>query len=272
MRYRKNIIREDYFEKIDTEAKAYLLGFLYADGSVSANKYSLIVDVSEKDKHILDLISSEICITEPKYIKRQIKENRYLKLSIGSKKLCSDLIEKGCIPNKTFLLSFPDSYIVDTENVRHFIRGYFDGDGCITGFNSRRPYVTIIGTLCLLEGIQNELKKVGIPSCNIFKISNIYRISLSSLSSNLKFYNYIYSDAKYYYKRKKEKFDEYYEVMIDNSQKTKTSKYKHISFDKSKNKWIITYKNKKIGTYNTEELAHARLIDFYKEIGIECVN
>ena len=56
-RPRKYSLNEDYFKKIDTETKAYWLGFLYADGQISADsRYSLRLALSKKDyNHIVKL-------------------------------------------------------------------------------------------------------------------------------------------------------------------------------------------------------------------------
>lgn len=47
----KNILT--YFENIDTEEKAYWLGFLYADGYVNANEDKIELCLAEKDFHHL---------------------------------------------------------------------------------------------------------------------------------------------------------------------------------------------------------------------------
>lgn len=58
MKLRKYSLNESYFEKIDSEEKAYFLGFLFSDGSVS--KYSLNLSLAEVDKEILEKKSRKI--------------------------------------------------------------------------------------------------------------------------------------------------------------------------------------------------------------------
>jgi hypothetical protein len=262
---RKNIINEEYFKIIDNNTKAYILGFLYADGSVSKDGYYLSIEIKEEDIEILNLISNEICITTPKYIYRIIKEKTYVKLIIGSKVICSDLINLGCMPNKTFLLCFPNKNQVKHELVSHFIRGYFDGDGCITSKEKIRPMVTIIGTLEFLNGVFDNLKQEGIDKYSLFKISKIYRLSISNLKDNYIFYNYIYKNAKEYLKRKKNNYDTYYEIMDKNKNKKKTSKYIGVSFDVSRNKWISSYGKKRLGRFKTEQEALEKRNNYIKE-------
>jgi DNA invertase Pin-like site-specific DNA recombinase len=54
-------INEDYFEKIDTEEKAYFLGFLYADGHITSGKgKSITLSLQKADIHILETLSIAI--------------------------------------------------------------------------------------------------------------------------------------------------------------------------------------------------------------------
>ncbi|WP_297419399.1 LAGLIDADG family homing endonuclease [Clostridium sp.] len=264
-------LNDTYFEKIDTETKAYILGFLYADGSVSANKYYLSIDISIEDIEIIDLISKELYITPPKYMYKTIKNRKYVKLCVGSKKICSDLINLGCIPNKTFLIKFPNENQVPNYLLSHFIRGYFDGDGCITTKEGIRPMATIIGTLDFLDGVYNILNFNNIKKRCMFKISKIYRLSISNLKDNYYFYHYIYNNSTVYLKRKKDKYDTYYEIMLKNKDKTLTSKHKGIFYDKARNKWGASVNGKRLGRFSSEEEALTKRNNYIKENNI-CEN
>ena len=113
------------FEVIDTEEKAYWLGFLYADGAISNDRrnsieLSLKLDDFghlEKFKHFLK------CDLSVK------KDSFRCRLTLTNGKLRQDLINLGCTPRKSFTITFPT---LDSNLERHFIRGFFDGDGCIT--------------------------------------------------------------------------------------------------------------------------------------------
>lgn len=130
-------INDSFFDEIDCEEKAYILGFMYADGCNEINpekcKYSISMSQLHQDIDILEKINQAMNSNYPIQIRLQ-KENRKQKcvLSISSKKLSNALCKLGCSKAKTFLIRFPKENQYFNENLmHHFIRGYFDGDGCI---------------------------------------------------------------------------------------------------------------------------------------------
>lgn len=198
----KRKINENFFEKIDTEEKAYWLGFLYADGNVSNEKQkNLQICLSSEDKeHLLKFsedIESEYSVGEYNY------KSEVVQLRIPNEKIVNDLINCGCFPRKTFILKAPSKEIVPDSLKRHFIRGYFDGDGC-----KSKTHLIFLGTENLLNWISKELPiehktKVIKPNGK-----NIYRfgLSVSSLERDKKIYDYFYKDSKIFLERKRVKF------------------------------------------------------------------
>lgn len=133
---KKYEINENFFEKIDTQDKAYVLGLIYADGTIS--KKFVRINLVESDSHILDDIAKKIFIGNYKIstIKSQTKlwENGKFYISkpqkaliISRKKIVDDLKSLGACERKSFTIKFPN--ILD-DFISHFIRGFFDGDGC----------------------------------------------------------------------------------------------------------------------------------------------
>ena len=59
-RYRKYSLDINYFDVIDTQDKAYILGLLYADGNVSLNKCTISLSLQESDMEILEKMN--ICL------------------------------------------------------------------------------------------------------------------------------------------------------------------------------------------------------------------
>lgn len=128
---KNRLVKEDYFEKIDTEEKAYFLGLLFSDGYVKKDeKRSPMIGISLKvsDKDILEKLRNELNITSKlSYDKREKKEAAIL--SLRNEKLANDLEKYGIIPNKTYLTKhLPE---VPKKFLRHFLRGLVDGDGTI---------------------------------------------------------------------------------------------------------------------------------------------
>lgn len=225
---RKYAFDEDYFEKIDTEEKAYWLGFIYADGSLIKQTYGnmLKIDLSVVDeKHLYKLrecMNSDIDI--PVYSTTQGYSNntKYARFKITSDKICNDLENHGVFYNKTLILKKPN---LDYSLIRHFIRGYIDGDGCITSYipkrynsNKRSYSVKVVGTLNILDFI-----KKYIEDNSSIKINKYYyrkkdsKVASLEVGGNLQVedvLNLFYKDAVIYLDRK---YNLYLEVLKNNS-------------------------------------------------------
>jgi hypothetical protein len=211
-RIRKHNCNEDYFEKIDSCEKAYWLGLLFADGYVRKRKQSNgkhkqggVVGISLKngDEYLLEKFITDIESTYK--LTKQIKD-KFLsyKLEVNSSKMANDLINLGCIPNKSLILLPPK---LKDEFISHFIRGYFDGDGSIGKYGGRFKF-SLLGTNELLTWILNYFKNKGMETTpKISKRKNIYTIQVNSKSDIELIKNILYTSCNdYYLKRKKEKF------------------------------------------------------------------
>ena len=147
------------FDDINTEEKAYWLGFLYADGSVSSTNNNVEISLKGEDIEHLNKYkqflkhSSEVKIGISKCAGKIFSRCRFC---VTDKYFKKRLIELGCIPNKSLTLSFPDLSIFSSpELVYSFIRGYVDGDGCISFTKDGKPTLEIVGTKEFLSGIKN---------------------------------------------------------------------------------------------------------------------
>lgn len=204
--YRKYDLNDDVFEVIDTEEKAYWLGFLYADGSVSKDNNVIDLALKESDKEHLYRYK-EFLSYEGKVVKKNKKTETKIyngyRVSFSSKKMKQDLIKHGCTPRKTKTLTYP-SKSIPTELERHFIRGYIDGDGSITYANSRKQIsLEIIGTENFLLGCISYFKKLGVfkSNINVFNHSDIKRYMISGQQA-LVILNDIYKDSSIHLERK----------------------------------------------------------------------
>lgn len=214
---------ENFFDIIDSEIKAYLLGFFAADGHIEKRKdydsYTLRVGVQLNDYHILKLYT--------KYISQETviscKKNMAT-IAITSKKIGEDLLKLGYDNQKTYTAKkLP---CLDEHVMRHFIRGYFDGDGSVilrarrvrnrlSGYN--REFSITAFNKSVLDDIASYLK----VNCKIEEKSPIvhtlkgrkanfktsYSLVVNSKESLEKIYNYLYDNATFFFKRKRDKFE-----------------------------------------------------------------
>ena len=214
----KKEIDENIFEKIDTEEKAYWLGFLYADGCVSEIRNSVELSLQEQDYE--HLIKYKNFLKSKHEIKKRIKDNKYVsyRLSFNSKKIKEDLIKVGCIPRKSLILTFPTEEQVSKELIPHFIRGYLDGDGCITHNSKGNVSVEILGTNNILKGITNY-----------FNIENhIYTFNHSSVKRFIiagdkakSILNCLYENATIYLDRKYNKYLKFCRFELNTTENSK---------------------------------------------------
>ncbi len=206
-------LNESFFEEIDTEAKAYFLGFLYADGNVNPDNNTIKLAIQERDLYILERFNKEIESNRPITLTIRPEENwqNTSAFAVSSRKLFDDIQKKGCFINKTFTLKFPTEDQVPKDLIHHFIRGYFDGDGCMF-IGKKLVSFSMIGTLNFLVGAQNILVKqckltiTKIPPKH--KTNNIVctlRYGGTHYCERIR--EFLYRDATIYLTRKKEKFD-----------------------------------------------------------------
>lgn len=201
---RKYEVNEKYFENIDNQNKAYILGFIYADGCISKTKYELIIKLHNKDNGTLEKIKTELVSNHPIKLLTNYK-NHQCRLGISSKKLCSDLIKIGLTPSKTFTIIFPK---LEGDLIRHFIRGYFDGDGCLSngGRNKNLNYFNIFTASEEFKIRIVEILSENNIKTNTYERNNGYSINITSKENSKLFYDYLYGDAVLFMERKKNKW------------------------------------------------------------------
>ena len=203
-------INEAFFDNIDTEEKAYILGLLYADGYNNESRNSVNLSLIEKDKNILDKITLLIQPTKPlQFIERSIKnknlQNVY-RLVIANKHISQQLAKLGCMQAKTFKITFPE-WLQD-DLIPHFIRGYCDGDGYINK-NSHNPTVSIVATEIFCNKLAEILKEKCDINCYIRtrhkeRNNNTRMLEISGRQQVISFLNFTYKNANIFLDRKME--------------------------------------------------------------------
>ena len=194
----------DFFSTIDTEEKAYWLGFISADGNVSKTMKNMRINLNIKDKAHLEKFRESISGNQP--IKESIREkNHSVYIDMNSKKICSDLQKYGVTPNKSLTLNVHFD-LIPQQLIHHFIRGYFDGDGSINLY-TRPPYfyeeweLSFISTEKMLLFFQ---KQFGI-SHKLYSCGKNYRFGYRSKKDIESAIHYMYDDATIFLDRKYEK-------------------------------------------------------------------
>lgn len=215
---------DSVFERIDSPEKAYWLGFIYADGCVTnerkgkATRFTMYL--AKRDKRHIAKLKRFFRADHPI---RKSKNNRGF--SITSSKLCGDLYNLGVTLRKSLKLRFPTEDQMPLKYMSHFIRGYFDGDGCVM-IRENQWVVNMIGTKRFLRPVEKALRAVGLPSKTLHKVKHAGQGRLGYLiyggtvrySQNLSheherrpyldlLYDYLYTGATVWLDRKREKFE-----------------------------------------------------------------
>lgn len=205
-------VKENFFNCIDTEQKAYILGFICADGHIATDR--LVITVAIKDIDILNKIKLALHSTHP--IKELTRKNPYtnssnkvltlVELQINSCKLVKPLFNMGLTSNKTYTLNGDILKFIPNYLVRDFLRGYFDGDGNVMfgkRYSSGYKYnINICGNEdFLLNSFQkyfpttNKLyKDLYSKQCYIWKISSKDKVR--------DFMYYLYNNSSIFLHRK----------------------------------------------------------------------
>lgn len=201
-----------FFENITTPLKAYVLGFMYADGYVTGNRFGIKLKSSDKDflVQIKDILKSGHKVGT--YIQdTQYGRVEYCSFNVNNPKMVNDLIKQGVVYNKSKILKFPTH--LPRELLPHFIRGYFDGDGSVYKCKSKSGCgigISFVGTEDVLNGILNEFKGVINTKASVRKYpgKEIYDLKIGGRTNVKKLYQYLYNDAEIFLARKKLVFEE----------------------------------------------------------------
>lgn len=214
---RKYKVNEEFFKEINSNKKAYWLGFLMADGTMREyrnNKYQLSFELKEEDKYIIENFNNDI---ESNYLVSISNNSNYntkrARLIITNHNFTKHLIAKGIIPQKTGQEIIPSD--IPKDFVKDFIRGFFDGDGSIQ-FTHKNRVRSKFHLVSCSETILNQIKKTLELEANVkftekslhvkSGSSHIYELETSTLTEIAKIYDYLYYNDCICLKRKENIF------------------------------------------------------------------
>lgn len=195
---------KNYFHNIDSDLKAYLFGFIFADGYVAYNEntrnYEFAMQLQSQDKYILDILNKELGgVHDITHKNPQDKIINGVKtrsghsdvLRVYSKDIVNDLMEHGVVPDKTHNYVLPkvsDEYLFD------FLRGYIDGDGCYYNHHGNTSMHITCANVDILKWLQSTLDEYGILT-SIYKEKDLkYRLNCASKESIKMLVTLLYHD------------------------------------------------------------------------------
>ena len=220
------------FLKTWSNEMAYVLGFLYADGNITnaISSRTQYIHFYSTDRYILEnikivLSSNHILQTIPArtqvHINGIYRSKEAFRLRIGSREMFEDLLKLGVVPNKSKIITFP---YVPKQCMGNFIRGYFDGDGCVFLQKAKgitKPIIikklsTIFtsGSYQFLRGIAEVLKNtLSINHDKVYDGIRSFQLRYSTKDSIEIFkFMYNYCSSGLYLRRKTDRFNEYFQI------------------------------------------------------------
>ena len=238
MSKRINNINDNYFDVIDNQNKAYILGFFYADG---CNYDNSVVKIDLVDIEILEKMKNEMGFTgeikccfkggKKRFGDKEYECNPAYRFSFRSRQISKQLKDKGCTPNKSKTMTFPNEDILPKELQRHFIRGFVDGNGTISYWidnkNTKHKKFNfgVCGTTEIVTEICNIIdKKFGTNSDIrprfIDRDNNNVQSALNGNQNLEKILRWLYKDSNLYLDRKYKKYLE----LLEQNEHTKKDK------------------------------------------------
>lgn len=198
---------------------AYVLGFFAADGTLTVHYSGTeYIAFHVTDLELLEAIRRLMGSDHKIAVRtRDIRWKLGYRLQIGNSTLAKDLRALGFTPNKSKTLVLPE---IPIELVGEYVRGYFDGDGCVyfnvlqvAGRRKPKPILQTrftCGCKKYLESLLDLLRRNGIAGGFIVtKTNGAFELILSHKDS-LAIYRLMYNNAEtcgVFLERKKEKFD-----------------------------------------------------------------
>lgn len=214
-----NDINKNFFKEINYETSAYFLGFLYADGCVQIknNTYTTSLKLKNNDQYIIEKFRDIMSPSSP----IKISYGKYSCFRINQKEICEQLISHGCVPNKSLILEFPKT--VPNELIRHFLRGYSDGDGCIYKNKLQKTitskvHINTIWKIISTKQFCNQTAKILKEQLGINCSQSLSRPKTNQITTTLsvggnlqvrKILDWMYQDSTIYLPRKHEKYLEF---------------------------------------------------------------
>lgn len=195
---------DNFFSTVDTEEKAYLLGWIASDGHIRHDRIQIAIH--KKDIKCLETLRDIICKELP-VITLNTRPDM-VSLTFSSAKISQDVqshlslaFDKKGPHKKSSTVRLPQ--LGSKKLTRAFIRGYFDGDGCVSiiGDFTRIQASITSDSILMLEDLKAFVEdNIDVKSC-MFKNKIIW-----CADSALFFLNLIYKGSTLHLERKYRKY------------------------------------------------------------------
>lgn len=207
-------LKEDFFDEIDTEEKAYFLGLMISDGNVfndeTGRQASISITLDSNDEYILNAFRDALgASTSISHDGRGCSQ-----IAVRSNRLAESLAQYGVVPRKSHITYLPLN--IPKEMFSHLIRGIFDGDGSIQAHQHGTRFLhgfSFCGSHRLMQDIvdffQKYLKLMGAIAVYDYKDKELSDFKLQTVQDMYTFGEWMYKDASIYLKRKRDKYLEF---------------------------------------------------------------
>lgn len=210
-------LNHDFFKTWSPEM-AYVLGYFAADGSMIANKRGgYYTEITSTDRVLIEIVRRVTCATQKiaRRVRKKLTDKVQYRIQIGSSEWYQDLVGLGLTSRKSNTLRLP---AVPKSFLSDFVRGYFDGDGCIyvnhIRFADRKKRRLIVmslftsGSRVFLSELHHALCHNGIVGGSLVAKKRGYELKFSHRDS-VALYRFLYDTRRVllYLPRKRAKFE-----------------------------------------------------------------
>jgi len=195
-------VNENFFRNINSEGKAYVLGLIFSDGSISSKKF--YTNISSTDRSILEICKKLLNADTPIHHYKNC-----FSLIIGNRGIHKSLIALGVLQRKSWKeYSLP---AVSPNFMRHFLRGFFDGDGsffidrreknnylCASFACNSKTFLEEVKSCLLKNNIEPQIIRYDKKDNN----TGSWQLRIAKKNSVKNFTDFLYKNSKYFLNRK----------------------------------------------------------------------
>lgn len=211
----KYIYDHAFFKNITTEEQAYWCGFIMADGCVSINEKTnsceLCIKLQAKDAEHLQKFNLALHGNIPVKVFEEYSIlpgaatpviSQQCQIRLYSEEMVHDLDKYGVVPNKSLIKKFPHN--IPADLMRHYIRGYFDGNGSLTFTQKSRRCTFYTGSYDFAIALHDYINQNVCKTSSVYKNpeTNCYIFYCSSYSSMYLLLNFLYKESNIKLNRK----------------------------------------------------------------------